>query len=127
LNEKGHTVATLFSDALHSPDERRFDLDSTLQRDVSNVTGLRGLDLLPATLDLIEIQNQLVSASGGHVESGASTEILERAVGPLLEDYDYVVIDCPANLGVITLNGLRIPDGYIIPTGADVLSAYAIR
>jgi chromosome partitioning protein len=48
-------------------------------------------------------------------------------VGPILEDYDYVVIDCPGNLGVITLNGLRIADGYIIPTGADVLSSYAIR
>jgi chromosome partitioning protein len=82
---------------------------------VSNVTGLRGLDLLPASLDLIEIQDQLVSASGGQVETDAFTEILEEAVRPILEDYDYVVIDCPANLGVITLNGLRIADGYIIP------------
>jgi cellulose biosynthesis protein BcsQ len=31
------------------------------------------------------------------------------------------------NLGIMTLNGLRIADGYIIPTSPDVLSAYAIR
>jgi chromosome partitioning protein len=92
-----------------------------------NVTGLRGLDLLPASLDLFEIQDQLVSVAGGQVESDASTEILEAAVRPILEDCDYVVMDCPANLGVITLDGLRIADGYIVPTGADVLSAYAIR
>ena len=37
-----------------------------------------------------------------------------------------VLIDCPPNLGIITLNGLRISEGYIIPTVPDVLSTYGI-
>jgi chromosome partitioning protein len=37
-----------------------------------------------------------------------------------------VLIDCPPNLGLITLNGLRIANGYIIPTIPDVLSTYGI-
>lgn len=127
LNERGHTLATLFEDALRSPDERRFDLDSTLQRNVSNITSLRGLDLLPASLDLIEIQDRLGSTSSGQLTSDPATEILKLALRPILDDYDYVVVDCPANLGILTLNGLGIADGYIIPTSADVLSAYAIR
>ena len=54
------------------------------------------------------------------------TEILARAVKSIISDYDYVLIDCPPNLGLITLNGLRIADGYIIPTIPDVLSTYGI-
>ena len=37
-----------------------------------------------------------------------------------------MLIDCPPNLGIVTLNGLRIADGYIIPTIPDVLSTYGI-
>jgi chromosome partitioning protein len=127
LNEKGYTLATLFEDALRSREDRRFDLDSTLQRNVSNVKGLQGLDLLPSSIDLIGVQDRLCSVSSGQEEFDASTEMLNEALSPILEDYEVVVVDCPANLGTITLNGLRIADGYIIPTNADVLSTYAIR
>lgn len=37
-----------------------------------------------------------------------------------------VLIGCPPNLGLITLSGLRIADGYVIPTIPDVLSTYGI-
>ena len=43
-----------------------------------------------------------------------------------LDDYDIVLVDCPPNLGIITLNGLRISHGYIIPTIPDILSTYGI-
>jgi len=127
LNENGYTLATLFQDALNeNPEERKFDLDNTLQVGVSNVRDVRRLDLIPSSLDLINIQDRLITMPSGRFYANNPTEVLRRAVKPIIDDYDYVLIDCPPNLGIITLNGLRIADGYIIPTIPDVLSTYGI-
>ena len=53
-------------------------------------------------------------------------DLLRLAVKSTLDDYDIVLVDCPPNLGIITLNGLRISEGYMIPTVPDVLSTYGI-
>ena len=66
LNDNDWTLAQLFKDALaENPEDRKFDLDKTLQRGVSNVDAVRTLDLLPSSLDLIDIQDRLGSMSSG--------------------------------------------------------------
>jgi len=127
LNDNGHTLARLFQDALcENPEERKFDLEQTLQKGVSNVRDVRTLDLLPSSLDLIDVQDRLATIPSGRFFTNNPTEVLRKAVRPILDEYDFVLIDCPPNLGLITLNGLRISDGYIIPTIPDVLSTYGI-
>ncbi|QVM86296.1 ParA family protein [Novosphingobium decolorationis] len=125
LNKKGHTLATLFKDAL-DPTNRTFDLDKTLQKGVSDVKGANSIDLLPSSLDLIDVQDRLASAPSGQFYAQTPIDLLRLAVKPILDNYDVVLIDCPPNLGIITLNGLRISEGYIIPTVPDVLSTYGI-
>lgn len=125
LNEKGWTLATLFKDALN-PHDKHFDLEKTLQRGVSDVQGAEKIDLLPSSLDLIDVQDKLASAPTGQFYSVTPIDLLRLAVKAKLEDYDLVLVDCPPNLGIITLNGLRISEGYIIPTVPDVLSTYGI-
>lgn len=125
LDERGDTLARLFEDAL-DPEHARFDLGRTLQKGVSYVRAVRRLDLLPSSLGLIDIQDRLATISAGKFFAQNPIDILRKAVKPILDEYDYVLIDCPPNLGIITLNGLRISDGYIIPTIPDVLSTYGI-
>jgi chromosome partitioning protein len=124
LNARGHTLATLFKDALTQ--SKAFDIEKTLQRRVSDVQGAEKIDLLPSSLDLIDVQDRLASAPMGQFYSITPTDLLRLAVKSRLDDYDIVLIDCPPNLGIITLNGLRISEGYIIPTVPDILSTYGI-
>ena len=135
LNQNGYTLAQLFKDALiEEQSDKKFNLEDTLQRRVSDVKSAsssypwrRGsIDLLPSSLDLIDVQDRLASMPRGRFYSGTPTELLARTVNTLINDYDIVLVDCPPNLGIITLNGLRISQGYIIPTIPDVLSTYGI-
>lgn len=131
-NDAGYTLATLFADALEEdPARRTFDLDSSIIKNASGVTGTYGerpgrVDLLPSSLDLIDLQDRLASMTSGRFYSNVPTDILRRAIRSRIDEYDWVLIDCPPNLGIITLNGLRISDGFVIPTIPDTLSTYGI-
>jgi len=125
LNNAGNTLAQLFKDAL-DPESRQFDLRKSLQKGVSNVAAVQTLSLLPSSIDLIDVQDRLYSMPAGRFYSDNPIDILRRAVKPVLDEFDFVLVDCPPNLGIITLNGLRISQGYIIPTIPDILSTYGI-
>ena len=125
LNAEGRTIARLFQDALDPPNSC-FDFEATLQKGVSNVRDADSIDLLPSSLDLIDIQDKLVTVPPGRFYSVNPIELLWRSVKSHLDEYDIVIVDCPPNLGIITLNGLRISNAFLIPTIPDVLSTYGI-
>lgn len=125
LNDQKHTVAQLFLDAI-KPEQACFDLDATLQRNVGAVDEVRGVDLIPSSLDLINLQDELATMPAGRFRSRTPIDVLYSAIRDNLDQYDFVLVDCPPSLGLITLNGLRFADGYVIPTIPDVLSTYGI-
>ena len=125
LNEAGATVAQLFRDAI-DPMNARFDPRAAIQHRVGAVDEVRSVSLLPSSLDLIPIQDDLATMPMGQFRARTPIDILYRSIWEMLDDYDFILIDCPPSLGLITLNGLRLADGYIIPTIPDVLSTYGI-
>jgi len=124
LNKQGYTLVTLFKDAINGT--KTFDLDKTLQKSVSNISDVRTVDLLPSSIDLIDVQDEIITMSSGKFYAANPTDILKRELKSIINNYDYVIIDCPPNMGLITLNGLRTSNSYIIPTIPDVLSTYGI-
>lgn len=124
LNKEGYTLATLFEDAID--ESSKFNLSKTLQKSVGNVKEVKSVDLLPSSLNLIDLQDRLITMPAGKYQTRNPVNILRKGIKNIIDDYDYVLIDCPPNLGYITLNGLRISDGYIIPTIPDVMSTYGI-
>jgi chromosome partitioning protein len=72
------------------------------------VPGLRYLSLLPATQDLVGAELQLV-------ERPFRESALRRVLEPLEGDYEYIVVDCPPSLGLLTLNVLAAVQQLIIP------------
>ncbi|OAV74044.1 Sporulation initiation inhibitor protein soj [Bacteroidales bacterium Barb7] len=124
-NAKGETLLQLFKDKLNGT--HLFNIDETIEKNVSNIgDGVSNLDLLPSSLGLIDIQDDIASIPAGRFHLISPVTILKNEISDKLCEYDIVLIDCPPNLGVITLNGILISDYYLIPTIPDHLSTYGI-
>ncbi|HYH81094.1 MAG TPA: AAA family ATPase [Longimicrobium sp.] len=66
------------------------------------------LDVVPATRDLVGAEVELVSRRERET-------ILRRALDPVRDKYDFILIDCPPSLGLLTLNTLAASDSVLIP------------
>ncbi len=127
LDREGRTIAQLFDDRLNPQNTPRFDIETAIVKRVSTINdGIARLDLLPSSIRLIDIQDRIpmIALTGNFMAN--PLEILRTALQPVIDRYDYVIIDCPPSLGTVTKNGLRISTGYVIPTIPDIVSTWGI-
>jgi len=71
--------------------------------------------LLPSSIDLAGAEVHLLTKTGREF-------VLARALKPLVDRYDYLLIDCGPSLGILTINGLTAADQVAIPFQCDTLS-----
>jgi len=67
-----------------------------------------GIDLLPANADMTAAEVELMRADNAE-------QRLKQVIAPIKDEYDYVLIDCPPALNMLTLNAMVAADGVIIP------------
>jgi len=77
------------------------------------------VDLLPSSIDLAGSEIHLLTKTGREF-------VLGKALKPLVDDYDYIFIDCGPSLGILTLNGLTAANYVLIPFQAETLSHRAV-
>jgi len=82
--------------------------DVTMGQVVQREVNFPLLDVVPATQDLVGAEIELVSRRGRET-------VMRRALSPVRNAYDVVLIDCPPSLGLITLNMLTAADAVLIP------------
>ncbi|MAQ60230.1 MAG: chromosome partitioning protein ParA [Flavobacteriaceae bacterium] len=71
-------------------------------------TSSPNLDLIPAKIDLVGLEIEIVNESSREY-------LLKNALEKIKEKYDFIIIDCPPSLGLITLNALTCSNSVIIP------------
>ncbi len=80
--------------------------------DVIRPTDIKTLFIAPATTDLVGAEIELIGAE--HRE-----RYLADALAPIAASYDYIVIDCPPSLGLLTLNALVAANAVVVPMQAE--------
>lgn len=77
-------------------------------RDIVYETSFEGLKIIPSTMELAGAEIELALKENREY-------CLEKAIESIRGDYDYIFIDCPPSLGILTINALKASDSVMIP------------
>jgi len=89
------------------------------EAEITPYTVKEGLDVVTSNLNLSGAEMELINEAGREF-------ILRELFDPLSHDYDYIIIDCPPSLGLLTLNALTASDYVMIPMQTEFLALQGI-
>ena len=98
-------------DAIHKKDQAR----NFIRRNVKN-----NLDVFPGSIELSSIETELLGIDDREKE-------LKKVLDPMRDEYDYIIIDCPPAVGIITVNALVASDACIIPVQCEYFSLEGLK
>ncbi len=102
LDENSKTVF----DAIHQNDQSKNIIINEI---------VKNLDLLPGSIELSSLETELLNRPDREQE-------LRKVIDRVKNDYDYVIIDCPPAVGILTVNALVASDACIIPVQCEYFS-----
>jgi chromosome partitioning protein len=125
LSERGRRVLVVDLDAQGAltfslgidPDDLDETVNDVLIRrlPIEKVLIQRELDLVPSNINLAGAEAVLLAKTGREYA-------LQRAMRDVLDQYDYILLDCPPSLGILTINGLTAAGEVVIPLQCEALS-----
>lgn len=83
-------------------------IGETSAADARITTEFANIDIIPSTMDLVAAELELVDAENREYR-------LKNMLDPVKDDYDYILMDCPPSLGLITINALTASDRLLVP------------
>jgi len=108
LDSQGSATSGLGAERRRGASTYEVLLDDFPAREAIQSTSVPGLSVLPATRDLAGAEVELVSLEDRHAR-------LRKQLAPLGDEYDFILIDCPPALGMLTLNALCAADAVVVP------------
>ncbi len=124
LKKKGYKVLAIDADSqANLTDSFGFpmDQDETLYEALKNECELPicnhpdGIDIVPSCLGLSTIEAELSDEPGREL-------LLASLLKPIKKDYDFIIIDCPPSLSLLTINAMTAANGIIIPVQVEYLA-----
>lgn len=103
----------------------RYDSSRRSLRDIVQKTYFTNLDLVPGNLELMEFEHDTARVLGSGVREGMFFTRMDEALSEVADDYDIVVVDCPPQLGFLTISALCAATAVLVtvhPQMLDVMS-----
>jgi len=104
------------------PEESEFNIVTVLSKNqfnikqaIKKIENISNLFIITSIIDLAATEMELQGRT-------AREKLLYRALQPIVNDYDFILIDCPPQLSILTINALACADGVLIPCKTDYLS-----
>lgn len=99
---------------LHNVQQSLYDcmVNQTAIKDVILKTDVPNLDLVPSHIDLVGAEIEMINYPNRE-------NVLKELLGPIKNDYDFIVVDCSPSLGLITVNALTGSDSVIVPVQCE--------
>ncbi len=117
------------SQSLGMPDEPKFNLYSEIKKEITGqgsdikkaIVEIRpGFSIVPASIELADAEMELVSVY-------SREQVLSWVLKPIEKDYDFIFIDCPHSIGMLTVNALVACNLVLIPLQAEFLPLKGVQ